>query len=45
MTDTEKIQAAVTKIDYILAYKFITVPVQEELEAIKSQLQSISGVS
>ena len=45
MTDTEKVQAALTRIDYILAYKFITIPVKAELEAAKSELESVSGVS
>jgi|TARA_R110000796_G_scaffold233985_1_gene352587 hypothetical protein len=45
MTDIQKIQDAITKIDYILDYKFITPPVRSELEAIKVQLQSVSGVS
>jgi|TARA_B110000285_G_C15061074_1_gene582415 hypothetical protein len=45
MTDTEKVQDAITKIDYILEYKFITPPVRTELEAVKLQLQSVSGVS
>jgi hypothetical protein len=45
MTDTEKVQDAIAKIDYILDYKFITAPVRNELEAIKVLLQSVSGVS
>lgn len=45
MTDTQKIKDAITKIDYILDYKFITDPVRAELQAIKAQLQSVSGVS
>lgn len=45
MTDTQKIQDAIAKIDYILNYKFITPPVRTELQAVKVQLQSVSGVS
>mgnify|MGYP003133915626 FL=1 len=45
MTDTEKVQAALDRINYILAYKFITLPVKDELEAVKDNLESILGVS
>tara|TARA_R110000803_G_scaffold74558_3_gene138595 strand:- start:387 stop:524 length:138 start_codon:yes stop_codon:yes gene_type:complete len=45
MSDTAKVQEAITKIDYILDYKFITPPVRTELEAIKVLLESVSGVS
>jgi len=45
MSDTAKAQEAITKIDYILDYKFITPPVRTELEAIKVLLESVSGVS
>lgn len=38
MTDTEKVQDAITKIDYILDYKLITPPVRTELTNIKALL-------
>tara|TARA_R100000935_G_C2808206_1_gene153703 strand:+ start:80 stop:211 length:132 start_codon:yes stop_codon:yes gene_type:complete len=41
----EKITEAISKIDYILDYKFITAPVREDLLAIKITLQSILGAS
>jgi|TARA_R110002033_G_scaffold61852_1_gene112614 hypothetical protein len=38
----EDIQFCIDKIDYMLAYKWITTPVKEELEIVKAKLEGIS---
>ena len=40
MTTLEKIQAALDEVTSILAYDFITGPVRESLESIKTNLES-----
>jgi|TARA_R110000851_G_scaffold180994_1_gene328665 hypothetical protein len=39
---SEDIQYCINKIDYILAYKFITPPVKTDLEDVKAKLEGVS---
>tara|TARA_R110002012_G_scaffold58448_1_gene151702 strand:- start:191 stop:313 length:123 start_codon:yes stop_codon:yes gene_type:complete len=39
---SEDIQYCIDKIDYILAYKFITPPVKTDLEDVKAKLEGVS---
>ena len=38
----EDIEFCIDKIEYLLAYKFITTPVKEELEIVKAKLEGVS---
>jgi len=39
---SEDIKFCIEKIDYLLAYKFITTPVRQELEVVKTKLEGVS---